>query len=115
MAMAVWLVGGPDPLLILAPAPSLWVGECTGWGVGDGVHTGRLPPVLTLFPHPCPGSSRTAAFDPVPIDALTGPRDSGEKEPCSGLLTPRGSLGVSQDLPALSLASPVAHSAPQLR
>lgn len=24
MAMAVWLVGGPDPLLILAPAPSLW-------------------------------------------------------------------------------------------
>lgn len=30
--MAVWLVGGPDPPLILAPAPSLWVGERTGWG-----------------------------------------------------------------------------------
>ncbi|XP_032179764.1 serine/threonine-protein phosphatase 6 regulatory subunit 1 isoform X2 [Mustela erminea] len=84
---------------------------------GDGrVAGGGARPPSYPGPGPQPlGSSRTAAFDPVPTDALTGPRDSGEKEPCSGLLTPRGSLGVSQDLPALSLASPVAHSAPQLR
>ncbi|VCW66856.1 unnamed protein product [Gulo gulo] len=82
-------------------------GRVAGGGAGPPFYPGPGPQPL--------GSSRTAAFDPVPTDALTGPRDSGEKEPSSGLLTPRGSLGVPQDLPALSLAGPAAHSAPQLR
>ncbi|XP_027950827.1 serine/threonine-protein phosphatase 6 regulatory subunit 1 isoform X2 [Eumetopias jubatus] len=62
-----------------------------------------------------PGPSWTATFDPVPTDALTGPRDSGEKEPSPRLLAPQGSLGVPQGFPALSPAGPAARTALQLR
>ncbi|XP_034528299.1 serine/threonine-protein phosphatase 6 regulatory subunit 1 isoform X3 [Ailuropoda melanoleuca] len=84
---------------------------------GDGRAAGggaRPPSYPSPGPQP-PGPSWTATFDPVPTDALTGPRDSGEKEPSSGLPTPQGSLGVPRDLPALSPAGPAAHTALQLR
>ncbi|XP_073745446.1 serine/threonine-protein phosphatase 6 regulatory subunit 1 isoform X2 [Callorhinus ursinus] len=62
-----------------------------------------------------PGPSWTATFDPVPTDALTGPRDSGEKEPSPGLPAPQGSLGAPRGFPALQLRSqdPASPSAPQ--
>nr|XP_025704504.1 serine/threonine-protein phosphatase 6 regulatory subunit 1-like isoform X4 [Callorhinus ursinus] len=53
-----------------------------------------------------PGPSWTATFDPVPTDALTGPRDSGEKEPSPGLPAPQGSLGAPRGFPALTPAGP---------
>ncbi|XP_045645262.1 serine/threonine-protein phosphatase 6 regulatory subunit 1 isoform X3 [Ursus americanus] len=82
-------------------------GRAAGGGAGP-------PSYPSPGPQP-PGPSWTATFDPVPTDALTGPRDSGEKEPSSGLPTPQGSLGVPRDLPALSPAGPAAHTALQLR
>uniref|UniRef100_A0A8C0KUN8 Protein phosphatase 6 regulatory subunit 1 n=1 Tax=Canis lupus dingo TaxID=286419 RepID=A0A8C0KUN8_CANLU len=70
---------------------------------GDGrVAGGGAGPPSYPSPGPQPpGPSWTATFDSVPTDALTGPRDSGEKEPSSGLFAPQG----SQD--------PVSPSAPQ--
>ncbi|XP_035868594.1 serine/threonine-protein phosphatase 6 regulatory subunit 1 isoform X1 [Phyllostomus discolor] len=58
-----------------------------------------------------PGPSWTPTFDPVPTDALTGPQDSREKEPCSGPLALQGPLSI----PAPSPAGPVAPSPLQLR
>uniref|UniRef100_A0A452VKL2 Protein phosphatase 6 regulatory subunit 1 n=1 Tax=Ursus maritimus TaxID=29073 RepID=A0A452VKL2_URSMA len=85
-----------------------------GWAGCGGVHMRCLPPVLTPpLPHLCPGPSWTATFDPVPTDALTGPRDSGEKEPSSGLPAP--SLRLTLGLLVLPPRSqdPTSPSAPQ--
>ncbi|KAM8963028.1 serine/threonine-protein phosphatase 6 regulatory subunit 1 isoform 5-T5 [Lycaon pictus] len=84
---------------------------------GDGrVAGGGAGPPSYPSPGPQPpGPSWTATFDSVPTDALTGPRDSGEKEPSSGLFAPQGSLSIPRDLPALSLAGPVACTTLQLR
>lgn len=79
-------------------------GRVAGGGAAPPSHPGPGPQP--------PGSGRTAAFDPVPTDALTGPRDCGEKEPSPGLLAPQGSPGVPQDLPTLN---PAARAALQLR
>ncbi|XP_004405091.1 PREDICTED: serine/threonine-protein phosphatase 6 regulatory subunit 1 [Odobenus rosmarus divergens] len=85
------------------------VGDGRAAGAGGGPRSQPGP-----GPQP-PGPNWTATFDPVPTDALTGPRDSGEKEPSPGLLAPQGSLGVPRGLPALSPAGPAACTALQLR
>jgi len=87
--------------------------EDDGDGRAAGGGTGP-PSQPSPGPQP-PGPSWTAASDPVPTDAPTGPRDSGEKEPSPGLLAPQGPLGVPRGLPALQLRSqdPASLSAPQ--
>lgn len=62
-----------------------------------------------------PGPSRTAAFDPVPTNALTGPQDSRDTEPCSGCPVSQGPLCMPQDLSTCSGAGPAASNALQLR
>lgn len=83
-----------------------------GWGV---VGHSRVCLLCSPCPHPIPGPSWTAGFDPVLTDALTGPRDSGEEEPRSGSPVPQGPLSVPWDLPTQSPAGPVACDALQLR
>ncbi|XP_042773602.1 serine/threonine-protein phosphatase 6 regulatory subunit 1 isoform X2 [Panthera leo] len=77
---------------------------------------GRTRPPCHPGPGPQPpGPSWPATFDPVPTDTPTGSRDSGEKEPSSGLLAPQGPLGAPRDLSTLQLRSqdPASPSAPQ--
>lgn len=81
---------------------------------GQAARGGAGPsPFPSPGPQP-PGPSWTAAFDPVPADTPTSPRGSGGEEPCAGLPTPPGPLGVPQGLPAPRPASP-ALGTPQLR
>lgn len=77
-----------------------------------GVHRG-LPAMLTAAP--TPGPNWTATFDPVPTDFPTSLQDSREKELCPEHPVPQGPLGLCQDLPTPSLASPAAPDAMQLR
>ncbi|XP_062033649.1 serine/threonine-protein phosphatase 6 regulatory subunit 1 [Lepus europaeus] len=70
------------------------------------------------YPSPSPrpaGPSWTATFDPVPTDAPTPPRVSGEEELCAGPPAPQGPRDEPHGLPTPSLAPPPACSALQLR
>lgn len=68
-AMAVRLVGGPGLPLILAPAPSLRVGEHTGRGVA-GYTWGVC---LLCSPHPSPTSAQAPAGQPPLTQCLQMP------------------------------------------
>ncbi|XP_072822631.1 serine/threonine-protein phosphatase 6 regulatory subunit 1 isoform X3 [Vicugna pacos] len=84
-------------------------------GDGRAARGGAGPP---SYPSPGPqppGPGWTATFDPVPMDAPTGPQNCREKEPHSGPPAPQGAHGMPLDLPASSPAGPVAPSALQLR
>ncbi|XP_008986901.4 serine/threonine-protein phosphatase 6 regulatory subunit 1 isoform X3 [Callithrix jacchus] len=84
-------------------------------GIGCAARGGAT---LLSYPSPGPqppGPGWTATFDPVPTDALTSPRVSGEEELHTGPPAPQGPLIVPQGFPTQSLASPPAHDALQLR
>ncbi|XP_008063278.1 serine/threonine-protein phosphatase 6 regulatory subunit 1 [Carlito syrichta] len=82
-------------------------------GDGRAAHEGASP---SSYPSPQPpGSSWTATFDPVPMDALAGPRVSREEELCSGPPASQGPLDVPQSPLTQSPASPTACDGLQLR
>lgn len=113
MVTGGWPVAGLGPPVIPAPAPSLRVGACAGraWSGASGC----LPLCSPLCCSPSPGPSWTATFDPVPVDAPTGPQACREKELHSGPPAPQEPRSGPLDLPTPSPAGPAAPSTLQLR
>nr|KAF6411397.1 protein phosphatase 6 regulatory subunit 1 [Rousettus aegyptiacus] len=81
---------------------------------GQAVCGGAGPPSHSSVSPQSLGPNWTATFDPVPTDFPTSLQDSREKELFPEHPAPQGPLGLCQDLPTPSLASPAA-DAMQLR